>query len=391
MLLATLAAAFCAVATLFHLASVALAAVRLRRCQAPPGSGGLPPLSLLRPVCGLDAFARETLESSFRLDYPEYEVLFCAARRDDPAVPLVAALIAANRQVPARLLIGDGGVTVNPKLNNLDKGWHEAAHDWIVMADSNAMLPADALRRLQARWRRDTGAVCSMPIGSAPGNFWAELECAFLNTLQARFQYVAESLGQGFAQGKTMMFRRDLIDRAGGLRTLAAETAEDAAATKVVRAAGLRVHLVDRPFEQPLGRRNAGDVWARQLRWARLRRMSFLWLFIPEAIVGSFFPALALGFAAPTLGIDPVGAVAALLAVWCAGELALAHVVGWRLSGRMLPVLLLRDLLLPALFLAAVLGDGFVWRGTAMTAVRAPPQTDRRRRRPIGDRAAQET
>jgi ceramide glucosyltransferase len=392
---ATCAALFCALATLFHLATVAIAALRCRhRSGQPRGLTGQPAVSLLRPVCGLDAYPRETLESSFRLDYPDYEILFCAARDNDLAVPLVAALIAANRQVPARLLIGDDAGSVNPKLNNLNKGWIAARHDWIVVADSNVVLPSDCLQRLQARWRRNTGAVCSMPIASRPQNFPAELECAFLNTLQARVQYAAEALGRGFAQGKTMMFRRDLIDATGGWRMLAAETAEDAAMTKLVRAAGLCVHLVDVPFEQPLGRRGWREVWARQLRWARLRRLSFVWLFVPEAIVGSFFPALALALAAPSFGIDPVGAVIVLLAVWFGAELALARCAGWRLSLLLLPALLLRDLLLPALWVGAWLGDGFVWRGTAMTAARAPRRAGRCRRwfrHPVGDRAGQGT
>ena len=59
---------------------------------------------------------------------------------------------------------------------------------------------------------------------------------------------------------------------AGGVRALAAELAEDAASTKIVRAAGLRVRLVDNPFQQPLGRRTLKEVWRRQTRWARLRR-----------------------------------------------------------------------------------------------------------------------
>jgi ceramide glucosyltransferase len=46
-----------------------------------------------------------------------------------------------------------------------------------------------------ARWRRDTGVVCSVPIASRPANFWAELECAFLNTFQARWEYAADTLG----------------------------------------------------------------------------------------------------------------------------------------------------------------------------------------------------
>jgi len=393
MLAAICAASFCALATVFHLGTIAVAALRFRRRYRASLPDPTPAVSLLRPVCGLDSYARETLESSFRLDYPNYEILFCAARSDDPAVPLVEELIAAHAELPARLLIGDDCASVNPKLNNLIKGWDAARHQWIVMADSNVLIPPDYLHRLLARWRDDTGVVCSMPIASRPANFWAELECAFLNTLQARVQYAAESFGRGFAQGKTMLYRRELIDNAGGLRLLAAETAEDAATTKIVRAAGLHVHLVDRPFEQPLGRRGAAAVWARQLRWARLRRMSFVWLFLPEAIVGSFFPALALALAAPAFGLDPVAAIIAMLALWVGAELALAHCAGWRVSARLIPALLLRDLLLPALWIGAWLGDGFVWRGTAMVAARAPTRRNRRRgtlAQHVGDGAGQE-
>jgi len=50
-----------------------------------------------------------------------------------------------------------------------------------------------------------------------------------------------------------MMWRREVLDRAGGIRALAAEIAEDAASTKIIRAQGLKVRLVDMPFEQPLG------------------------------------------------------------------------------------------------------------------------------------------
>jgi ceramide glucosyltransferase len=273
-LLANLAGGFCVVATCVQLASVSVAAWRCRY-RAAPKPGAVPAVSLLRPICGAENFLAETLGSSFRLDYPDYDILFCAARQDDPAVPIVRRLIEANPRVTARLLIGDDGISANPKLGNLVKGWDAARHEWIIMADSNVMLPDDFVQRLLAAWRSDSGVVCSMPIGARPENFWAELECAFLNTLQARFQYVSEALGWGFAQGKAMLFRRDIVERAGGIRALAAETAEDAATTKLVRAAGLRVHLVDAPFEQPLGRRRAGEVWARQLRWARLRRVSF--------------------------------------------------------------------------------------------------------------------
>src|SRR4029077_5784721 len=82
-----------------------------------------------------------------------------------------------------------------------------------------------------------------------------------------------------FAQGKTMLWRREDLERAGGIEALGKEVAEDAAATKIVRGAGLKVRLVDRPLAQPLGRRSASEVWHRQLRWARLRRGGFFFFF----------------------------------------------------------------------------------------------------------------
>jgi hypothetical protein len=163
-------------------------------------------------------------------------------------VPIVRGLIEANPEVPARLLIGDDGISANPKLGNLVKGWDAARHEWRIIADSNVLMPRDFVQRLLAAWRTDSGVVCSMPIGSRPAGIWAELECAFLNTLQARFQYVSEALGWGFAQGKAMLFRRDIVARAGGIRALAAGGCGD---DQDDCNAGLRVHLVDNPFEQP--------------------------------------------------------------------------------------------------------------------------------------------
>ena len=369
MIVAQWAAGFWAVATGVQVATVAIAWIRCRHRERP-SLPSAPPVTLLRPVCGIEPFAGETLGSSFQLDYAPYEIIFCVAREDDPVVPIVLGLIGGNPQVPATLLIGEDRFSANPKLNNLFKGWAAAAHQWIVIADSNVVLAPDALQLLLGRWRGDTGVVCSMPLASRPENFWAELECAFLNTLEARFQYVSEAVGFGFAQGKTILFRRDLVERAGGIRALATETAEDAAATKMVRALGRHVHLVDKPFDQPLGRRSAAEVWARQLRWARLRRMSFPVLFLPEILMGSALPSLALGLALSHYGVGLPGALAGFLVLWFGAEAALAWGAGWRLSPRMVVALVVRDLLLPMLWVAAWVGDDFVWRGTGMRAQR---------------------
>src|SRR5262252_6680107 len=253
-------------------------------------------VSIVRPVCGIENFGEATLRSGFELDYPNYELIFCAATANDPVVPLVRQLIAQYPELPAQLLIGNETISDNPKLNNVCKGWRAATHDWLVMADSNVLMPRDYIQRLRAAWRPDTGLVASPPIGGRPDGFWAELECAFLNTHQARWQYVADSIGIGFAQGKSMLYRKSDVERAGGIRLLASEPAEDAATTKLVRAAGLRVRLVDAPFEQPLGYRSAGEVWARQLRWAKLRQASFRQYYALEILAGGLGPLTAAAY-----------------------------------------------------------------------------------------------
>src|SRR5688572_16275471 len=288
------ASAFCGLAIAFHLGSIAIAIVR---CRLPAGDvpppDDAPSITIIRPVCGLDNFVDATLRSTFMLDYPHYEILFCASSARDPVVVLVHSLIAEHPHVTARLLIGDERISANPKLNNVLKGWRAAAHDRIVMTDSNVLLPRDYLQRLLVTWQPDTGLVSAPPIGSHPFGLWAELECMFLNTYQARWQYVADTIGLGFAQGKTLFYRRADIEAAGGLGALAAEAAEDAASTKIVRDSGRRVRLVDAPFQQPLGERGRGDVWDRQVRWARLRRDSFTSFYCLEAASGAVLPLIA--------------------------------------------------------------------------------------------------
>ncbi len=367
---AAIAAAVCLGATAIHLLGVGLVGVRCRiRARLPPMPAA-PAVTIIRPLCQVDEHERETLASSFALDHPDYEVVFCVARADDPVVPVVRALLAAGTRVPARLLVGRGGRSANPKLDNLLKGWAAARHDWIILADSNVLMPPDYVQRMLAGRRPDTGLVCSMPIGARPGNFWAVLECAFLNTHQARWQYVGEMLGFGFAQGKSMLCHRGVVDRAGGLlAALGGELAEDAAFTKMIHEAGLRVHLVDTPFQQPLGLRTLRQVWARQRRWATLRRTTFPLMFAPEILTGSLSPILA-GAAVAWLGgglLPAVAAIVLLVATWFGAEALLAWRAGWYLGWRLLPALLLRDLVLPLLWVQAWLCDEFEWRGTAMT------------------------
>ncbi|WP_036257859.1 ceramide glucosyltransferase [Methylocapsa aurea] len=368
---------FCVVLTALNCVSIGIAMVRARPRSRPlPAPDQAPGVSLVRPLCGLDNFCEETLGSSFSLDYPAYEVIFCVARAYDPVIPLVERLIARNPHAPSRLIIGDEKVSLNPKLNNCVKGWDAASYDWIILADANVLMPKDYIQRLLASWKDDTGLVCSMPLGSRPQTLWAELECAFLNTYEARWQYCAEAVGLGFAQGKSMLTRRDIIEAGGGIRALASEIIEDAASTKLVRSQGRAVNLVDSPFEQPLGSRSAREVWLRQLRWARTRRKTFPLAFAPEILAGAAFPCLAAAYAAYFLGWSVTGAVFAVAIAWVAPECLLAVANKWHFSWRMPFVFLLRDLMLPIIYIDAWFVDHFTWRGNEMSMREDEPSVE---------------
>lgn len=344
---------------------------RPRNLPAPPDA---PPVTIVRPLRGIEPFSLETLGATFDLDYPEYEIIFCVQFSGDPIIPLVEKLIADYPERAAKLLVGDDYVSVNPKLNNCVKGWEAARYDYVILADSNALPPRDYIQSLLAAFRADTALTISMPIGSRPGNFWACVECAILNTFQARWQYGAEAIGAGFAQGKNMMWRREVLDRAGGIRALAAEVAEDAASTKIVRAQKMNVRLVDMPFEQPLGDRTLHEVYARHARWARLRRATFPLHYAPEFMNGSFMAAVLGAIAATQTDVNPALVAAFIVAALHGGEMMLARICGFTLDWRTPFALLARDLMLPVIFVDGLLVDSFTWHGNEMT-VRALEET----------------
>ena len=355
---------FCFVVGL-QVLSCALVVWRLRRSDPLPSPGNHPPLSVIRPVCGLDLYLYETLATSFSDLAGDYEVFFCVAESADPAIPLIRRLLAEHPGVSARLLIGVDLISGNPKLNNVAKGWAAARHDSIVIIDSNVLLPRDYVQKLFATMHKDTGLVTSPPVGIRAEGIWARVEGAFLNTYQDRWQMASDQLGKGFAQGKVLFWRREVLEAAGGLAVLGRDLAEDVASTKVVRAAGLKVRVVRRPFPQPLGQRRFGEVWSRQLRWARVRRDGFPLLFALEPLTGMILPLVAV------ITLALIGTVRPLMVLlfpclWYGSELLVARQANWPATVADVLAWIIRDFLMLAIWIDAFAAKGFVWRGNAM-------------------------
>lgn len=349
----------------FHVGTALLAARRLSSIQlgVVRSGGRAPHVCVIIPVAHLEDVTPRALASAFSISYPSFELIFCVPDEFHPAGSLVADLMDSFPQVTARLLTGRENVTFNPKIDNLEKGWKVTeGRDWLIIADSNVLMPPDFIDRLFSAWRDDTALTCSPPIGSDPETFWGELECAFLNTYQGRVQLASDTLGFGYAHGKAMLFKRELLDPVHGLDTLKFEIAEDSAATKLVRSKGKRVRLVDKPFQQPVTGRTWFDVWHRHLRWAQLRRSSFPAVYCLEPLTTSFVPAIAAGVLAHDLGGSVAAGVLMSLAFWNAVEVWLARVAGWPVKLGFVPANIFRDAMICAIWFVAWFRTRYQWR-----------------------------
>lgn len=120
---------------------------------------------------GVENFTPLTLSRAFELNWPDYELLFCVADEFDPVIEEVRKAQAAFPLVSMQLLIGDDRISANPKLNNCVKGWRAARHEWVILADSNVLMPKSYIATMMSAWRQDSGLVCSPPLGSRPAGF----------------------------------------------------------------------------------------------------------------------------------------------------------------------------------------------------------------------------
>ncbi|KAH9005577.1 glycosyltransferase family 21 protein [Lactarius hatsudake] len=167
----------------------------------------------------LDTNLLENLESSFRQDYPNFEILLSVADEHDKALPVVYELLAKYPNVNARVIIGDVvDVGANPKVNNLIRPYNEAAHDILWQLDSNVAVGPGALARaVEILTRPFFSSELSPAAHRTWSSFGARVEAAFLNTNLAKL-YIAINAAavESCVVGKSNLFRRSDLERLDG-------------------------------------------------------------------------------------------------------------------------------------------------------------------------------
>jgi cellulose synthase/poly-beta-1,6-N-acetylglucosamine synthase-like glycosyltransferase len=339
-----------------------------KRLRTPPPHLDAPfnlfPISVLKPLKGVDANLEQNLEGFFRLDYPDFELLFSVANSSDPAHAVVRRLIERFPGVRARVFVGETVVGPNPKVNNLLKAYETAANDWVLISDSNVRVRPDYLKRLVAHLRPGVGMVTAIVAGQEAAGLGGQLEAAYLNTFYARGMNVAAGLGRSCVVGKCMLFQRSVAKRFGGMRTLGCYLAEDYMAGEAMQRLGLEIVIATDPVEQVIGDYSVDSFWKRHIRWGRIRKKHALSAFLVEP----FANALVSGVIGASAFHALTGAGVPLflmlhLGVWSLCDIAVIRWLGVTLRWTTPIAWFLREMLALPLWLNIASGNTVDWRG----------------------------
>src|SRR5262249_53502115 len=201
-----------------------------RRADARSQTHGFaPPVSIIKPLCGLDDELGQNLESFFELDYPDYEILFSFATDDDPAFA-VARRGAGRHPGGGATVVGDGREPGgNAKVNRLAAAARQARCRYLLLSDGNVRVRRDFLARAVAPFEdARVGLVSNLFRGTGARTLGARLECLHLNgTLRAGTAAIATLTGSPCVVGKSILVSRAALDAIGGFAALRDYLAED--------------------------------------------------------------------------------------------------------------------------------------------------------------------
>ena len=352
-----------------YLLLVSIACVRFRRYQRSAAAApcAFPPVTLLKPLCGMEPGLEPHLVSFFEQQYPSFEIVFGARQADDPALGVVRRVSARYPSVPVEIVITGQPWRPNAKVCSLVKMYERAAYDYLIISDSDVTVGPNYIAEVvQPLLDPNNGMVTCLYRGLPTGGLWSKLEALGMSVEMTSGAIVANLMeGMKFALGPTMAVRRDALDAVGGFEPLADYCADDYMLGRDIAAIGRQVvmshHVIDHVV---INRRLACSV-RHQLRWMKSTRFS--------RHAGHAGTALTFAMSFGLLGLLGAGALhqwalgVGLLAAAYLNRVILSVVAGWgvvrdRRALRLAWLYPLRDLMGSAFWCASYWGRRIAWR-----------------------------
>jgi ceramide glucosyltransferase len=350
------------------LLAVAATRFRLRRQPAPIPDSDLPPVTLLKPLCGLEPNLEANLESFFLQDYPKYEIIFGTRNSDDLALKILESVRRRYPEVPVRIVYSGDPDFPNAKVCSLEKMYVKASYDYLVMSDSDVLVTSSYIREvIRPLLDSNVGMVNCIYRGLPTGGLWSRLEALGMSIEMTSGVLVAEMLsGMTFALGPTMALRREVLDAVGGMRMLANYCADDYVLGNEIYRSGRKVVLSSHVIDHVVMNRTLRSSLLHQIRWMKSTRFSrfsghvgsVLTFAMPWGILG----AVAAYFA------DMQRLAVAIISWAILNRVFMAVIAGWGVvkdprSLKLAWLYPVRDILGFFYWCASFVGDTIVWRG----------------------------
>ncbi|EFI28669.1 glucosylceramide synthase [Coprinopsis cinerea okayama7 len=355
-----------------------------------------PGVSILRPLKGLDPNLYTNLESTFRQNYPNFEILFSVADAKDQAIPVVQELLQLYPDVKAQIVVGEEVVGVNPKVNNLVRPYRMAAHDIVWVLDSNVSTdPGTLSRAVEALTsprntsKRRIGVVHHIPFVESTTAYWgSRIEAAFLNTFHAKMYIAINTVAiESCVVGKSNLYRRSDVDRVNGtlkpidpmdldegrvkrgFPSFGRFLAEDnMIASALWHELGLRHDLSTDVAYNVVGNMTIWDYVWRRVRWLRVRKRMVLAANLVEPFTESIMLSIIGSSSGKYLfGIPRVLFMAVHFVLWFLVDISvyksLADRVPVVIDRYFVVAWLLREVASLPIWIFGFFGNTVVWRG----------------------------
>jgi len=331
------------------------------------GRSPFPPVTVLKPLHGTEPQLEKNLESFFRQDYPDFEIIFGARNESDPALGVVKSLQTKYPHIRTRIVLSGEPTWPNAKVFALEKMLDVASAPYLVITDSDVCVAANCLKAVVTPLLDPAvGVVTCLYRGISAGGFWSTVEALGMSIEMPSGVLVARMLeDMRFALGPTMATRKDVLDAIGGIAVLGDYCADDYILGHAAHAVGKKVVLSQHIIGHVAMNTSLRPSVAHQVRWMRSTRFSRraghvgtgLTYAIPFGLIGAMAGVL-----------DRNWQVAVALMGWAyINRVIQAIAVGWGVVGdgqslRYCWLYPIRDLMGFCVWCASFVGNEIVWR-----------------------------
>ncbi len=360
--------------TIVGIASASLAAVYAlltvvavlvwRAKKGPQVSSSLPPVTVLKPLCGAEPGLYEHLRSFCLQDHPQFQIVFGVRDPLDPACEVVKRLAAEFPSIPIELVTDPRLHGTNLKISNLINMLPFARHEVLAIADSDAFVEAGYLNSVTSPLLDpDIGLVTCIYRGTPTPRVWSRLGAMYINEWYLPSVLLAWLFGhEGYVSGQTVCLHRNTLRAIGGLEALTDHLADDHRLGELVRGLGLRIVLSRYVVHGEHHETNFDSLIRHELRWMRticvLRPGSFRFLFVSFIV-----PLALLGIVAQPSRSKTAWALFGIVVI-ARLVLHFVHRLGDRALLSDLWLVPVRDLLLCWVWCRTFFTSRVTWRGT---------------------------